>query len=538
MANTHFTLSKVWRVRLAGAAAVTGALLLLGVLSPGRTVVVATAVAQALPENIEKCAQDPECCPSITQRLLKEARAFVNVSCADAQRLTLGEIDTRLREYEERTCQQDGFDLKNTGLTCLLQARMRKSGLGNAQSVDGRWGAGSWKNAECAVKVSHGVKSVGKAMQRNGKGLFESWLIVKDGLERDAKRCGGSKVIAVAAKQTGPANEPPQPASSSESDTYETAETPIIDKPQVPDLSDGGLPLPRRNPLRLANVTDDDQPQPVTSNTPSGACLPVKGETEPDISRNKKAIIKAGLCLKKDGVTENGRRWSFDILTNPNKPDGPYWAILHDNENSAFDAAVYAVAQYGGGLIAVDGPETRIFNGQDPNRNFGTSSADAKHCVGQRAPSPKYVKTIMRHLRPTAGGHYFALHSNSPGFSGDKKGGKGHISAARPASKVMRGFMTKGGGRGDNAVLVAGVERYGKGTKAAKVIGRLRKLKLNVIYEHVRPSRNDCSLSNYLLLKRGTGLGKYFNIEVVHGDTATQRKMIDTLLREHLKIRS
>ena len=85
-------------------------------------------------------------------------------------------------------------------------------------------------------------------------------------------------------------------------------------------------------------------------------------------------------------------------------------------------------------------------------------------------------------------------------------------------------------------MLIAGVERYGEETQAAALISRLRRLKLNVIYEHVRPNRNDCSLSNYLLLKRGTGLGQYFNIEVVHGDTATQRKMIDTLLRKHLKI--
>ena len=48
-----------------------------------------------------------------------------------------------------------------------------------------------------------------------------------------------------------------------------------------------------------------------------------------------------------------------------------------------------------------------------------------KRCVGQRAPSPKYVKTILRHLKPTAGGHYFRpAQQFSRASAGDKKGGK------------------------------------------------------------------------------------------------------------------
>ena len=316
MANTQFSFKKVLRAGLAGVSAVAAAHLLLGTLSKGRSLFVQSSLAQAAQIEIEDCAQDPDCCPHITQTLLKEARAVVNVSCAQAQRLTIGEIDKKLKGYVQRTCQQDGFDLKNTGLICLLQARMQKTGLGSAQSVDGKWGAGSWKNAECAIKVSHGVRSVDKAVERNGRGLFESWLMVKDGLERNAKRCGGGKIL-VASKQTGPANEPPQPVAPTASETFEPEETPTIDKPQVPDLSSGGLPLPRPNPLRLARITDDDQPLAKASSPPPGKCLPVELETEADIERNRDEIIDAELCLTKDGVTENGRRWSFDILTNP-----------------------------------------------------------------------------------------------------------------------------------------------------------------------------------------------------------------------------
>lgn len=471
---------------------------------------------EEFPQIHPECAKDADCCRRFSKKFRKRALSYVSLSCEAAQSLRIAEIDRRLDAYDQLTCSIDGFDLKNRGLVCLLQARMQKTGLGPTQAVDGQWGSESWRNAECAVRTSNGT-IVGKdgALDHNGRALFASWLEVLDGIERNPRKCRRHTEVAVANKGVENAAE-------------------SLDKPVAPGISAqsasaGPVPRPRPNPKR------GDAPMTVASlPPPSTGCADVNQETDPDFVRNRSAILNAGLCLRHDRVSENGFDWSFQILTNPRKPAGPYWAILHDNENSAFSAAVHAVAKFGGGLVAIDGPESRFFKGQDPNRNFGTTSADARRCSGQRAPAPKYVRTLLKHLRASPQGHYFALHSNAPGFAGDQQGGSGHISAARPASAIMRGFMTRGGGSGDNAVLVAGTERYGRGTNAEALIKRLRSLKLNVIYEHVTRAKNDCSLSNFLMLEKGVKLGQYFNIEVRHGDTRSQIRMIDTLLNDYL----
>jgi hypothetical protein len=51
---------------------------------------------------------------------------------------------------------------------------------------------------------------------------------------------------------------------------------------------------------------------------------------------------------------------------------------------------------------------------------------------------------------------------------------------------------------------------------------------INVMYEQVTPARNDCSMSNYAALN---GIRNYFNLEVEHGDSTTQKLMIDIIMR-------
>jgi hypothetical protein len=83
----------------------------------------------------------------------------------------------------------------------------------------------------------------------------------------------------------------------------------------------------------------------------------------------------------------------------------------------------------------------------------------------------------------------------------------------------------------DNFVLVSGI------TPPDRMKGRVRELTddlrnsgINVIYEYVRESTYDCSLSNYLLLHGGAEPGQYFNIEAEAGDYQSQISMIDALV--------
>jgi len=277
-------------------------------------------------------------------------------------------------------------------------------------------------------------------------------------------------------------------------------------------------------------ITSTGEPQNTPSpvhKKPSG-CLDVTRESDPDIRRNM-ATIKKHFCLTKEKFTEAGRTWVLHIFTNKNHRTGPFWGLPHDNENAAFDAAVHAVKKYGGGFVAVASREKRFFAGQDPNRNFGTTHAEARICRGQGAPAPIFTGKFMAHFKNT---NYpvLALHNNANGYSG--AGGSGGISAKRQ-TRILRGMPSryaKGDFKDDdNLIFIAGRTAYKNNKTAQYMTAKLHKAGMNVIYELVTRSGADCSMSNHVLLKSPTR--GYFNIETQHGKSTTQKAMIDRLMR-------
>jgi len=275
-------------------------------------------------------------------------------------------------------------------------------------------------------------------------------------------------------------------------------------------------------------IRDTSTPSAAKVKAPSPAktvCRPPKKANDADVRRNAAFIISRGLCYKRRNIIDGSLHWHLTIIENPRYLDGtPRWVVPHDDENSAFDTGVRMVAEYGGRLVAVEAGERRYFHGQDPNRAFGSGAS----CRALRHPWPNYTR-VMHHLL-TGGPAFFALHSNANGHAGN--GGSGHISVQR-SSRSMKGFPSstaKGGLRDeDSMVIIAGL-RPSSDPAAKKLIARLNKYGLNVVYEYVRPSGNDCSLSNYLLLNGIVGLGGYFNIEVEHCRTRTQMMMSRKLL--------
>ncbi len=247
-----------------------------------------------------------------------------------------------------------------------------------------------------------------------------------------------------------------------------------------------------------------------------------------DIKRNTKYL--RSLCTHKIVFTEGRFKWEMLLVYNPNHKKGPFWFLPHDNENSAFDAAIYAVDKYGGGLLSVLSSGDRYFHGQDPNRNFGTDIQTAQICSKQKYPAPLYSKVVFNIIDTYRGSGfpYLALHNNSDGWIGN--GGSGTISILKSSASVQSypsGTVYQGKAKGisdeDSLIYIAGTEKIPP-QKKLKVLNHSG---IHIKYEVVSKKNNDCSMSNYVVLKKG---GNYYNIETEHGDVRSQKKMIDKLM--------
>ena len=249
-----------------------------------------------------------------------------------------------------------------------------------------------------------------------------------------------------------------------------------------------------------------------------------------DIKRNFNALRH--LSVKIISFKEGKYNWKMLLVTNPKQPKGAFWFLPHDNENTAFDSAVYATLKYGGGFLAVMANNRRYFKGQDPNRNFGDSKATAKICRQQHYLAPKYSKIVFDIIDTYKSRKYpyMALHNNKNGYRGN--GGSGGVSILK-SSRVVKSYLAhqnitkkdKGLRDEDTLVYIAGFAKTPNKTK----LNNLLRDGLNTKYEIINRSNNDCSLSNYVVLKKKTT--NYYNIESQHRDLKTQKIMIDKIIR-------
>ncbi len=258
-------------------------------------------------------------------------------------------------------------------------------------------------------------------------------------------------------------------------------------------------------------------------------CLKPDEMRDKDVKRHAAVLgPKSGLCLSSLDFEENGLKWQITVIDNTKQPNGPTIYLLHDNENTAFDTAIYSVLRYGGKVIAVEAGDSRTHQGQDPNRNFGMTKKATASCNDMRKrPAPIFTQFLLD-LRNPRINFFLTLHNNADGHAGN--GGSGGISAGRE-SAVMKGLMTEvAEADEDDAILLAGSKPFEEERRAKKAAEFFLERGVNVIYEHVRPDRNDCSFSNYVVLN---DLGEYFNIEAEHGHLEQQKAMLDTMMTFH-----
>ena len=241
-----------------------------------------------------------------------------------------------------------------------------------------------------------------------------------------------------------------------------------------------------------------------------------------DVQRNY-AKLKH-LCVKKLSFKEGRLVWNMLLVWNPKAVRGVFWFLPHDNENSAFDSAVYSATKYGGGFLSVLDGDSRYNHTQDPNRNFSNSSQ--RVCKQQLAPSPIYTSVVFGVIDTFKEPNmpYLAIHNNTNGggISALKSNSKVKSYLAYPKKEVL--MANWGLKDADNLVYIAGVNPKPSRYKLQKLL----KNGLNVRYEMVNPQNNDCSMSNYVVLEKNTQ--NYYNIEAQHGQTKTQKRMVDILV--------
>ena len=234
----------------------------------------------------------------------------------------------------------------------------------------------------------------------------------------------------------------------------------------------------------------------------------------PDLKRNSWSM--GDLCANRISFYDKGQKWNLLLVRNTKKPQGPFWYLPHDNENSALDAAVYATNKYGGGFLSVEASGNRYASGKDPNRQFKRSSKYTKNIF-------KIIDTFKRKEMP-----YLTLHSNKEGH--ERNGGDGTVSMKVSSSRTKSypaGRIDVGKKEGlkdeDNLIYLAGKKTDRQQIKALNDIG------VHVKYELVTKGSNDNSMSNYVALNRSSKA--YVNIESEDGDTGTQKEMIDKVMK-------
>ncbi len=122
---------------------------------------------------------------------------------------------------------------------------------------------------------------------------------------------------------------------------------------------------------------------------------------------------------------------------------------------------------------------------------------------------------------------YLSLHSNTNagGISILKSSKMVKAYPAYPLSAIKKG---RGLRDEDSLIYIAGRSNH----PPKHILQTLLKHGINTKYEVVNRQNNDCSMSNYVVLAKRAG---YYNIETQHGDSKTQKKMIDILMEQVMR---
>jgi hypothetical protein len=222
-------------------------------------------------------------------------------------------------------------------------------------------------------------------------------------------------------------------------------------------------------------------------------------------------------CARVDRFAESGVAWTVQTVQSTRR--GPLFVVPHDDEQTALDTAGYALARYGGTVVAVDTGGERRNGAIDPNRNFNLGKS---RCAGP--PTPEFTDAILRTRR--AQQPIIALHTNKPGTEGRGGGGDISILSLPGNATPFVSARASGGLASEDAFILIATTEGPDNRGVRSLVEALNARGASVAVETVIPGRSDCSLSNYTALN---GITRYFNIEAPEGAGATQRRLLDIL---------
>lgn len=217
-----------------------------------------------------------------------------------------------------------------------------------------------------------------------------------------------------------------------------------------------------------------------------------------------------GLEIAEYRFSENGFNWHLIRFSNITNSSGPMWLVPHDDENAAFDAMIIAVKKHGGVAVAVNsgigslrmqpgnglcGISLRPQKSCDPNRNFDKRAPLYTSAILEQRPSNQPI---------------IALHTNSPGFAGDGKGGRGEISIVDREAFRRGEIVPRAGGvfavnpnlemtNFDTLALIAYLKNNSQFSEFAIECGN-QLSNAGIHFWHEPVARSDGSMSNYLAL--------------------------------------
>lgn len=249
------------------------------------------------------------------------------------------------------------------------------------------------------------------------------------------------------------------------------------------------MPAPPRPPAPLREIVTPVDPLAMASD---------------DFTRLADPALWQGLDVRRIEFRDDRAFWRLYRIANVARGDGPLWFVPHDNENAAFQAAIWAVRAYGGVVVAVEEarsisvPDSRM-NGDvaygqpiDPNRNFRDGSTYADAILGDPGTPPRMI---------------VALHTNEPGYSlpastcappGAGFTGKGEISVLLCSDRYAARRSVSGRWPYDDTDSLAIVSYLGdRGPMSGFCARGLWDADMNIAFEHV--GQPDGSLSNHAL---------------------------------------
>jgi hypothetical protein len=211
-----------------------------------------------------------------------------------------------------------------------------------------------------------------------------------------------------------------------------------------------------------------------------------------------------GISLSETRFSEAGFNWHLLRFVNTMKPVGPLWAVPHDNENAAFEAAIDAVKTHGGVAIMVNSgfgsSRTQSGRGTCGGRSFITSKCDPNRNFSDA--TPLYTKAFIDQL-PT-GQPIIALHTNMPGFGS----GNGHITILDEKAANQGTFKPRPDGYFgidaplilqdyDSYAIMPYLQPY---IAQVDILCRTKLVAAGIHVLHERVTKSDGSFSNFIVL--------------------------------------